>query len=520
MKSRINGWALGLALLALSTAQISCGGEEATDSALGVNNVSPLGSVGGIVLQADSLKPLKGVKIIIIAGGKSYPPSDGEAVETDSEGIFAVKDIPAGNILIKMSAPSGYQGVTLRQTIPNAAGEFPLANSTLSIGPIGLLPLATAASAFRVQLVKEDGSAASKITAHLRSAMSYVDFSNGTPVARGIHSVQATTNTQGKASFANMPDFDKLAGMVGTGGLSDLVRVRIPPYDSNSDNIMDFLGKEVIYNVLQLTNKIPTIVLYSTPPSALKIEASSIAALAGKKGNRQLQQSSGPLYVAFNWPIDNKMTQVTLYDNMGKRLATAPTKTITGNLLDLRFSPSLASGAEYNITIRAISSSGSTLLEGVFGAPFFTKPVTGSTVTAALKRGSTDSQKPEYNKIEVTFSEPVGTGVPGKSLTGSNSVLFFSYDLNNTSKTGDYPGEKGYATSNIGLNIDEKDPPGPAGTSGFSKKWYFTLPKDVFIGTPVPGGTPLDMVFSASSAIMQRASGEQLKDMYNLTIPN
>ncbi len=514
-----NRWVLALALLALSTALLSCGDDES--SSLGVNNVNPIGSVGGIVIQADTMKPLKGVKITVIAGGKIYPASDGTAVETDSEGIFAVKDIPAGNILVKMAAPSGYQGVTLRGTIPNAAGDFPLANSTLSMGPIGLIPLATASQAFRVLLVTPDGAPAPKITAHLRSGMSYVDFSNGNPVAKGTHVVSATTNNQGKAAFANMPDFNKLAGMIGIGGLTDLVRVRVPPYDSNSDNVMDFLGKETIFNVLALKGHVPTIVLSSNAPTSLKIEASSIAALvAGKKGVRQLQSSSGPLYVAFNWPIDSKLTMVSLYNSLGKRLATMPSKTVSQNLLSINF-VGLNAGSEYNITIRAVAKSTEKLLEGTFGAPFFTPPVSGSTVTASLARASSDPQKTDYNKIVVTFSEPVGTGIPtNKGLTGTNCVLFVSYDLNNTSKTGDCEGEKGFPTSNIWMKIDEKDPPGPAGKSGLSKKWYFELPKDQFIGTPVPGGTPLDIVFSTSSLIMQRASGEALKDMFNLTIPN
>ena len=518
MKVQNNRWVVALALLALPASQLFCGGDDESQS-LGVNNVSPLGSVGGIVLQADTMKPLKGVKITIIAGGKTYPAADGTAVETDTAGIFAVNDIPAGNILVKMSAPGGYQGVTLRQTIPNSAGEFPLANSTLSIGPIGLLPLATEAQAFRVLLVTPDGAQAPNITAYLRSGMSYVDFSSGNPVARGTHVVSAKSNNQGKAAFATMPDFNKLAGMVGIGGITDLVRVRVPPYDSNSDKVMDFLGKETVYNVLSLKGHIPTIVLDSNAPTTLKIEASSIAALAGKKGIRELQSSSGPLYAAFNWPIDAKLTMISIYDSQGKRLATNPTKTVTNNLLSINFT-ALKAGSEYNITIRAVAKSTEKLLDGTFGAPFFTPPVTGSTVTAALTRASTDPQKKDYNKIVVTFSEPVGTGVAGKSLTGSNSVLFFSYDLDNSSKTGDYAGEKGYPTSNIALMINEKDPPGPAGLSGLSKKWYFQLPKDQTIGTPVPGGTPLDIVFSASSVIMQRASGEQLKDMYNLTIPN
>ena len=510
---RLHLQGLGAVALSLALTLAACG-DDTGNELLGVNNVSPVGSVGGIVIDAATMNPMSGVKVTIVAGGKIYPAT-GTTAQTDSDGIFAVKDVPAGSLLITFKPGGTHQGLTLRATLANAAGDFPLANATLSVGPIGLIPLATtAAKGFKVTLVTEDGAPAPSIKAYLRSPFSYVDYSNGNPSPRGTHVVEATSNNQGKVTFTKMPDFNKLAGMVGSGGLSDVVRVSIPPYDSNSDGAMDFLGKEMVYNVIQLKGHIPTIVLNNAAPTSLKIEAASIAALMGKKGVRQLPSKNGPMYVAFNWPISNTLTKIALYDEQGKRLTNAPTISVSGNLLAVNF-VGFSEGAEYNISIRAVAKLGASLLEGTFGAPFFTPPLTGSTVTANLSK---DANSP--TRVNVKFSEPVGTGKPGQSLSGGNSVLFFGYDINGSGKTGDMASERGNAKSNVALMIDEKDPPGPASTSGFSSKWYFEIPKDSVLQNPIPGGTPMDMAFSNSSLVMQRASGEQLKDMYNLTIPN
>ena len=45
-----------------------------------------------------------------------------------------------------VAAEAGH--VTIATNLANAAGEFPLANSTLSVGPVGLVPKASATEAF------------------------------------------------------------------------------------------------------------------------------------------------------------------------------------------------------------------------------------------------------------------------------------------------------------------------------------------------------------------------------------
>jgi len=272
--------------------------------------------------------------------------------------------------------------------------------------------------------------------------------------------------------------------------------------------VADFLGKEVGFQVTKLGGAIPTVVLSSGTPAPLQVIASNIAALMGKQGNRLLPAASGPIYVAFNWPIVEKLTQISLYDEGGKPVASAPTKSINGTLMTINFQ-GLAAQAEYNLDIHTFGDAEGSYVEGSFAAPVFT-PI-GAKVQATLKRDTKLT-----NRIWVTFNEPVGTGVANQGLP---NMLFFDFDLSGSGTKGDAPAERGYMSSNVSLSIDEVDPPGPVGRSGLSTLWYFDLPLDSF-NNPVPGGTYVDLLFSRGAVQLERADGTLVADLPNLTIPN
>ena len=149
-----------------------------------------------------------------------------------------------------------------------------------------------------------------------------------------------------------------------------------------------------------------------------------------------------------------------------------------------------------------------------FGAPFFTPALAGSKLFASLMR---DQSKTTL--IRITFSEPIGTGFPKQSLGGKNGVLFFAYDIDGSGKTGDAPGERGSTATPYSLDIQEVDPPGPPGLSGYSRYWTFQLPKDSK-GTPLPGGTPLDLDFDKAILKVKRLDDSKVKSQYNHTVPN
>lgn len=504
----------GLLAVLLVLAPLSCGDDEGGDS-LGVNNVSPKGSVGGLVVDAATMAPMQGVKVSVVAGGALYPSGESTAV-TDANGYFSVADLPAGELIVQLtpSDPKAYRAVNIAATLQNAAGEFPLANATLSLGPIGLVPLASKTGVLTVQLVTTDGApAVAGIKAYLRASLEWIDFHGGGVAQQGLIVVEGTSTNSGMVSFVGMPDFFKLAGLVGSGGISDVVRIQIPPFDSNKDGVMDFLGREDAFNVTKLKGAIPTIVLNSAAkPNKLIIEAASIAALAGKSGNRVMTSTSGPIYITFNLPVRQDMTEVFLFDELGQAVVSPPTKAVSGNVLTINFT-SLKAAAEYNLNVRTFADVEGDLLEGYFGAPAFTPAQAGSTVKATLTRDAGDP-----TKLIVSFNEPVGSGVPNQSLSGANCVLYFDYDLNGTGIKGDAPSERNADSSVTPMYIVELDPPGPAGKSGLSSYWTFTLPNDA-MGNPIPAGTAFDIVFSGANFALQRASGALVPDIKNLTVP-
>lgn len=504
-------WVRIAALFTLAL-QLSCGGD---DENLGVGNVSPKGSVGGVIIDAATMKPMEGVQVTVIAGGSKYPGA-GPAT-SDSAGYFSVADVPPGALLIQVTPKdtAAFHGVTIAATLDNAAGDFPLGNATLSLGPVGLVPLTKKETAFTVQLVTADGAPApASVKAFLRASLEWVDFSTGAANPKGLTVSASASDNSGRLAFVGMPDFALLAGLVGSGGVSDQVRIQIPPFDTNKDGILDFMGKEVVYNVNQLDGTIPTIVLSSSKaPTKLSIEAASIAALAGGSGNRVMSSVSGPVYVTFNLPIRDDLTELALFDEAGQPVVSVPTKSVSDNVLTVNL-PGLKPGAEYNLNIRTFADVESgTLLEGYFGAPVFTPVQAGTPVSATLGR---DPANP--NKIVVTFNTPVGSGTPGKHLSGTNAVLYFDYDIDGSGIKGDAPGERGASSSNVNMYIDEVDPPGPAGPSGLGSRWYFILPVDA-MANPLPAGTVMDMSFSQAGFAFQQADGKLVPDMKNKVVP-
>ena len=100
-----------------------------------------------------------------------------------------------------------------------------------------------------------------------------------------------------------------------------------------------------------------------------------------------------------------------------------------------------------------------------------------------------------------------------------DSIVYFDYDLDGGGVKGDAIGERGHP-SGWALRLEEKDPPGPAGKSGFATTWYITLPNDPTTGSPLPAGVALDVLFSRSSGhVMQRPDGAAVPDIKNLVLP-
>src|SRR5262245_43074398 len=100
-----------------------------TQSSVNVGTTEVKGSVGGVILDATpGLAPLAGVAVTVVSGAVV------ETATTDDKGIFSVTGIPSGSVVIRL-ASMGHFDVLLTRTLDGSAGNFPLSNPALTIGP-------------------------------------------------------------------------------------------------------------------------------------------------------------------------------------------------------------------------------------------------------------------------------------------------------------------------------------------------------------------------------------------------
>lgn len=491
----------GVLLSCVALAAVACGGD---DEPLGITNVTPKGSVGGVVVDLSSGEPIAGVSISVVAGASILPPAETPAV-TDADGRFSVGDVPAGQLIVELTPPSGYLAVRFQATLDDAAGEFPRDNATLSLGPIALAPLAPETSPFVVRLLLPSGAPAAGIKASARADFSWALMSYDRPTAKGLTVVEAVSDAAGLLAFKGLPDFARLAALDGQGGITDKVQIWVPPADTDGDGLFDFLGTSRTFQVNSIDAVVPTVALTSSV-TQLQIVATSIPGLNGQPGTRVLPSAAGPFFVAFNLPLDQGLTSATLYDGDGLAVE-APTLNIDGTLLTLNFT-NLVEGQEYNINLRAVATTSGSPVEKTFATPFFVPTVDGVEVTAALSRPDSASAL-----VDVTFNLPVGTGSPSQNTL---PVVFFDYDIDGDGSKGNFPGEVGAATSNINLTAVEEDPPGAVGLSGFTRTWRFGLPS--VIDGLVPSGTTVQLHLANRAPLVTRASGELVGD-FTATVP-
>lgn len=491
---------LALSLAFLMAALPACGGG---DEPLGVTNTAPEGSVGGVVLDLSTGLPLPGAQVTVLAGAAVFPKEG--ALTTDAAGRFMVEKVPAGALIIDITPPAGYLGARFDATLDDAAGEFPRSNATLSVGPVALVPLVDDAKPFKVRVINADGAPAANVKVQARTSLSWALMAEGTPQARGVHVVEATSDSVGMLAFKGLPDYGKLAALDGIGGISDSVTIVVPAIDQNNDGVYEFLGKQVSYQVNNLgANVVPTIVL-DVATGQIEILATTVPGLTGGSGNRVIS-AGGPFFVAFNVPIDQTLTNVQLFNENGDAVADPVTKNVDGSLLTMNFT-NLAAGQEYNLNLRAAAKVGGKTLTRVFSTAFFVKPEPNAKVTAQLTPIGSNT-----GRVAVTFSEPIGTGQAGANL----AVVFFNFDLDASGTTGDQLGEIGFGSTNISLLNKEVDPPGAVGRSGFTRNWELVLPQ--ISGNPVNSGTTVKFVFSINGSPVLRANDEIVPDITS-TVP-
>lgn len=470
------------------------------DDGITVNQVDAEGSVGGIIVDAATRAPLAGVEISLLAGGEAFDP-----VTTADDGTFAFDGVPAGGVIVTLAAPAGYESAWLRGELPAAAGEYPAGNSTLTLGPLGLVPTT---GQFTLRVLDGDGAPVSGYQLAVQTFAQYIDFASGVADAGGEVLRAATTDADGYATFLGMPDFAALGPSVPDG-----VVVVLPPRDANADGIYEFGGGDRVFNLRALTDPTPDVVLQGGFEGALAVRASTIDALVpgGGDGPSRIQRN-GTIFVKFNLPIRADV-DVAIGDEDGDPLAAQPAIGIRDDTLTISFAGAqLEQGAEYNLHIHAVAAAGDRTITGDFPASFFTVPGASTVSVAGATRDGAQN-------VFITFSEPVGGITTG--LGGTNCVLFFQVDLDGTGGIGNAASELGAGSCGVTLSSNEPNPPGPVGTSGYSTRWVFNAP--LVLGTnPIPQNTPVHVVFSrvaTTNAVMLRTDGTPANDLMFLMPP-
>jgi hypothetical protein len=409
------------------------------DSTVAVGNGNPIGTVGGVVIDATTEQPIMGATAVVISGGKSYTSQQ----PSDMNGIFSVPKVPAGAIIVQISN-MGFITAEFNTTLGGNIGNFPVRDPVLTIGPIGLIP---ATGTFNVRLVDENGAAVPMVKVVGTSSVRYVDFGTfqaGAGVPQGNVIFNATSDANGLVSFSGIPPYASLGSYV-----DDSFRVTVPPVKVMGSESYQFLGITQTFRPAHLdsSSQSPTITL-AGPHTALFVLESNISYLrygaVFDTFDGLTVPPGGPITVEFNQAVNPQSVRAVFYDEDGVSPAPSqPTITVTTNLLTITPQAPLPAGNRFNMDLHATSALAALQTDvqaevNIQFVPFFTAPPANSSPQIS---GTPSKTTDGANNVIVTFqlSEPIGLG---QGRTGAISCVAFyeNINLDNGAPTA-YPGE-------------------------------------------------------------------------------
>ncbi len=492
-----------------------CGSDtQKLDERVSVENANPTGSVGGLVYDGISQTPISSdteVLVTVIAGDQTMTTT------VDENGLFSLSDVPASGPVQVLVTADGYLSAHLTADFTNEAGEFPVSNAAVSLGPIGLIP---ATGSLSIQLFDDQGFPVTDAALTLTTKLRYLLWQEGRPMAMGTETVGGTSDSEGRAQFDGLPDYWSLGANV-----DDTVILTVPPLDYDGDGIYDFPGNEYPLSALHSNGPDRTIVLSSGFQQSLTILSSNVAALE-TNGNLTVPSVIAPddsIRVVFSLPVDQDSLLVRVLDEAGENTIETST-TLSGRTLEISFASSLAAGSKFHLQIHATSSIGNQPVSGNFYAPLYTAAAEPPRVTDTDIDRDADPSEVNHT-ILVFFNQPVGPGNPNRtSYSGGYCVVWFNYDLDGTGRIGDIPPEVGSGSCNragVVFSSAEKtaDMPG-ARLSGFSSVWRISFPQDPQF--PATSGGQLQLLFSGvtdTSRIFSTPDGHVVPDQLTVPIP-
>ena len=463
---------VGIVLAALPL--LACGSDtQKLNEHVSVENAAPMGSVGGIVLDAVTGKPIPAdtaeVNVTVVAGDQTLT-----ATADPQTGLFSVSDVPASGPAQVVIDATGYLPAYLTAEFTNEAGEFPVSNAVASIGPVGLIP---ATGRLRLRILDHTGSPVVGLNPTLKTRVSYLLWQDGAFVSKGWIATKASSPSDGNGvvQYTELPDYAGLGNTV-----DPVVEITVPPVDGDGDGVFEYQGDTFYLNANESPGPEYTIVLDPSYNTNLRVRYSNVTGLE-TTSYLSVPGTIAPddsIYVVFSLPVspDNYLVRM-LKEDMSETVATQVE--VDGEVMTITFPDGLDAGAKYHLQIHVVSAVADQPSEGNFYAPVYTRTEDPVRIVS-LQR---DADNPN-RRIVVTFNQPIGTGNPSlNTFSGSNCVIWFGFDIDATDVhpgTGDNPGEEGNDSCSVsGLSFQslEKVPALPGGRrTGFSTVWVIQLP--------------------------------------------
>jgi hypothetical protein len=415
----------------------------------------------------------------------------------------------------------GHFDVYLTDVLDSSAGNFPVSNAALTVGPVAMV---SNKGSFSVRVVDENGAPVMGEPVNVRAGATFLDLSGGAVTPRGAADATAMSGMDGTAALAGLPDWSAIGPI-----LPDTMTLNFPPKQLSGATGYEFLGLTLSVSATQFTGvftQTPTVVL-AGPHTPLGVLSSNLDWLEnggtfGAVGSQV--PASGPITIAFNQAIDPATVRAditTEFFGQYEAMATA-----TGNLLSVGFSMPLAAGSRYNLILHVDSAYNDQAKELDVAAPFFVPQAQGTAVTVT-NASRQDPANP--NDFIVLFSEPVGVGFGSTAAVGC--VVFYESNLDgdlNTISPGEWSGGGNNTLrcdlthAGFSLRPDEPNFGVTAATpiTGFTTRWRIAVhptSANCYNGYACSvSGANVHLVFSRNvdpTAAVKRSDGTPLPDL-------
>lgn len=423
-----------------------------------VTPVKPLGHVGGAVLDFTTGVPIPGASVALSGAGLAL------AAQTDAQGNFLFGPIPATRYALRI-AVSGYEDALVTADIPLAAGDFPLDNASVFVGPVGLVPNTGEVT---LQLISDRGVPVAGAQVAVETAARF--FLDG--VARGSTVRRGESDPTGRVVITSLPDVRALPPRLVD--QASLV-VMIEPTDLDGDMVPDLRGRTVTLGGAEVRASARpfTVVLDADDPGAFQVIAASIPKLRTPALTApSIVDAMTPIRIVFNRPIDRDSVVVDLRDESGEVLVPVTTALgQLGNSLEITPTNALSTGQEYNFALRVRTAAGVTPAALELATTFFVRAESSQGLTAVGNFVDADGDGAwgtGSDFLRVVLSRPIG-----RPAGGFRSEVWMNLDLNGSGTLGDGQGElpAGGGAYPPGFAVDAAEPqPGnAAGLSGFTR---------------------------------------------------